>query len=166
VVQQVNPGPNATTNAAANPPTNAVANATGNVANNAANVAGAQQNASANASQNAGAQPPPVQANRAESSQHCRIRDEVEIARRANYEATMGSLIASMPTILYRQRNSCRCMTRSFYDVPNTTKIMVLQMTSTSSQRPMPCQLVRERSTTSQRSRDVSRQSDTPKTSS
>jgi hypothetical protein len=31
------------------------------------------------------AQPPPVQVNRAEGSQHHHIRDEVEIAQRANY---------------------------------------------------------------------------------
>jgi hypothetical protein len=45
----------------------------------------------------------------------------------------MGSLILSMPTILFKQQNYGRCMTKSFYDAPNTTKIMVLQTTSTSS---------------------------------
>jgi hypothetical protein len=39
---------------------------------------------------NARAQPPPVQADRAEGSQRNRIRDEVEIARRANYDREHG----------------------------------------------------------------------------
>jgi hypothetical protein len=39
---------------------------------------------------NAGAQPPSVQASRAEGSQRHHIRDEVEIARRANYDSEHG----------------------------------------------------------------------------
>jgi hypothetical protein len=81
VVQSVNLAANAVANAAAN----ASANTAGNVTNNAANAARAQQNAAANARQNTAAQPPPVQANHAEGSQHRRVRDEVEIAHRANY---------------------------------------------------------------------------------
>jgi hypothetical protein len=56
--------------------------ATGNVANNAAD---AQPNVVTNQRQNAGAQPPLAQANHTEGSQRRRIRDEVEIALRANY---------------------------------------------------------------------------------
>jgi hypothetical protein len=40
------------------------------------------------------AQPPPVQTNRAEGSQRQCIRDEVEIARRANYDCDHGVLDA------------------------------------------------------------------------
>jgi hypothetical protein len=93
-VQPTNPAANAPANAAANPaanaPANALANAAGNAANNAANTANIQGNAAPNPRCNVGAQPPPVQANRAEGSQcHC-IRDEVEIARRANYDREHG----------------------------------------------------------------------------
>jgi hypothetical protein len=88
VVQSVNPVANVAANAPANPATNAPvkapANAAGNVVNNAANAANFQGNAAPNPRHNAGAQPPPVQANRAEGSQRHRIREEVEIARRAN----------------------------------------------------------------------------------
>jgi hypothetical protein len=88
VAQPVNPTANVTANQAANPTTNAAGNAHGNAQNNAANAAGAQQqNVATNARQNARAQSPPVQANHAQSSQHRRIRDEVEIARRANYDS-------------------------------------------------------------------------------
>jgi hypothetical protein len=90
VAQPVNPAANAAANAPANPaanaPANAPANAAGNAANNVANAANIQGNASPNPRHNAGAQPPLVQANRAEGSQCHRIRDEVEIARRANYD--------------------------------------------------------------------------------
>jgi hypothetical protein len=81
VMQPANPA----ANAAANPLANAAANTTCNVANNATNAANTQANAAANPKQNAGAQRPPVQDNRAEGSQRQHIRDEVEIARRANY---------------------------------------------------------------------------------
>jgi hypothetical protein len=86
VVQPANPAANAAANARANTPANAV----GNAANNAANTANIQGNAAPNPRRNAGAQPPPVQANRAEGSQRRRIRDEVEIARRANYDREHG----------------------------------------------------------------------------
>jgi hypothetical protein len=85
---------NATANAPANPaaktPANVRANVVGNVANNAANDANVQGNATANPRPNTGAEPPPVQANRAEGNQRQRIRDEVEIARRANYDRDHG----------------------------------------------------------------------------
>jgi hypothetical protein len=77
-------------NAAANAPANAAANATGNVTNNAANAANVQTNAVANPRQNAGTQPPPVQANHAEGSQHQRVRDKVDITRCANYDRDHG----------------------------------------------------------------------------
>jgi hypothetical protein len=101
-MQPANPAANAVANAPANPaanaPANAPANAAGNITNNAANADNAQGNAAANPRQNAGAQPPPVQANRAEGSQCQCIRDEVEIARRANYDRDHGVLSLSMPT--------------------------------------------------------------------
>jgi hypothetical protein len=97
-VQPVNPAANVAANAPANPTTNAPANAPANVAsnaiNNAANTANIQGNAAPNPRHNAGAQPPLVQANRAEGSQHHRIRDEVEIARRANYDRKHGVPVA------------------------------------------------------------------------
>jgi hypothetical protein len=77
-------------NAPANAPANAAANVVGNAANNAANAANAQGNTATNPRQNAGAQPPLVQANHAEGSQRQCIRDEVEIARRANYDHDHG----------------------------------------------------------------------------
>jgi hypothetical protein len=94
VVQPANPAANAATNAPANPaanaPANTPANAAGNATNNAANAANIQGNPAPNPRRIAGAQPPPVQANRAEGSQrHC-IRDEVETARRANYDREHG----------------------------------------------------------------------------
>jgi hypothetical protein len=91
---------NPANNVAANAPANAAANAVGNVANNVANAANAQANTAANPRQNEGAQPPPVQANHVEGSQHRRIRDEVEIARCANYDRDHGvpdALDASNP---------------------------------------------------------------------
>jgi hypothetical protein len=57
-----------------------------NVTNNTVNAANVQANTAANPRQNARAQPPLVQANRAEGSQHQCIRYEVEIAQRANYD--------------------------------------------------------------------------------
>jgi predicted membrane-bound mannosyltransferase len=80
---------NLAVNVAANAPGNTTIDVAGNVANNAANAANTQ-NATANSSQNAGAQPPLVQANHVEGSQHRRIRDEVEIARCANYDRDHG----------------------------------------------------------------------------
>jgi hypothetical protein len=100
VMQPVNPTANATANApanaaanapanlAANAPVNAPGNTANNVTNNAANAANVQGNAAANLRPNGGAQPPPVQANRAEGSQY--IRDEVEIAWRTNYDRDHG----------------------------------------------------------------------------
>jgi hypothetical protein len=94
VAQPVNPAANAAANAPANPaanaPANALANAAGNAANNAAIAANIQGNAAPHPRHNAGAQPPLVQANRAEGSQCHRIRDEVEIARRSNYDREHG----------------------------------------------------------------------------
>jgi hypothetical protein len=94
VAQPVNPTANAAAYALANPaanaPANAPANAAGNAANNAANTANIQGNAAPNPRHNAGAQPPLVEANRVEGSQHHRIRAEVEIARRASYDREHG----------------------------------------------------------------------------
>jgi hypothetical protein len=94
VMHPVNPAANAAANAPANPvanvPANAPANVAGNAANNAANAANIQGNAAPNPRHNAIAQPPPVQANGTEGSQHHRIRDKVEIARRANYDREHG----------------------------------------------------------------------------
>jgi hypothetical protein len=94
VMQPVNPAANTTANVPANPaanaPTNAPANAADNVANNASNAANVQGNVATNPRHNAGAQPPPVQTNRIEGSQRQRIRDEVEIARHANYDRDHG----------------------------------------------------------------------------
>jgi hypothetical protein len=90
VAQPVNPAANAAANAPANPaanaPANDSANAAGNVVNNAANAANVQANIAPNPRHNAGAQPPLVQTNHAEGSQRHRIRDEVDIARHANYD--------------------------------------------------------------------------------
>jgi hypothetical protein len=85
-MQPVNPAANAAANAPANPVANAPASTTGNITNNAANAANIQGNIVANLGQNAEAQPPPVQVNQAHGSKCQRIRDEVEIARRANYD--------------------------------------------------------------------------------
>jgi hypothetical protein len=94
VMQPANPAANVAANAPANPTanasTNALANTADNVVNNAANAANVQANTTANPRQNAGVQPPPVQANHAEGSQHRRRRDKVEIARRANCERDHG----------------------------------------------------------------------------
>jgi hypothetical protein len=91
VAQPVNPAANAASNApanaAANAPANAPANDAGNVTNNVVHVQG---NAASNPRHNAGAQPLLVQANRAEGSQRHRVRDEVEIARRINYDRERG----------------------------------------------------------------------------
>jgi hypothetical protein len=94
VMQPANPTANAPTNAPANPaakaPANALANA-GNAANNSANTANIQGNHAPNPRRNTGAQPPPVQPDHAEGSRQHRIRDEVEIARRANYDREHGA---------------------------------------------------------------------------
>jgi hypothetical protein len=94
VAHPVNPDANAAANAPANLATNApandLANAAGNVVNNAANAANVQANIAPNPRHNARAQPPSVQANHAEGSHHHRIRDEVEIARGANYDREHG----------------------------------------------------------------------------
>jgi hypothetical protein len=94
VVHPANPVANATANALANHAANAAANApantTGNVVNNAANAANVQRNVAANPRHNAEAQPLPVQANHVEGSHSQCIRDEMEIARRANYDRDHG----------------------------------------------------------------------------
>jgi hypothetical protein len=86
----VNPTANPTANVAANPIANTVVNIAGNIVNNVANSANTFANAVENRRQNTGVQPPLVQANHIEGSQHQRIRDEVEIARRANYDRNHG----------------------------------------------------------------------------
>jgi hypothetical protein len=94
VAQPVNPAANAAANGPANPMANASANdqanAIGNVANNASNAANAQANVAPNPRRNAGAPPPLIQVNHAEGSQRHRVRDEVEIARRPNYDREHG----------------------------------------------------------------------------
>jgi hypothetical protein len=98
VVQPVNPAANAAANAPANPAANALANTpantVGNAVNNAASAANIHGNATPNPRHNAGAQPPLFQANRVKGSQRHHIRDEVEIARRANYDRKHGVLDA------------------------------------------------------------------------
>jgi hypothetical protein len=93
-MQPGNPAANAAANAPANPaanaPPNAPANVVGYAANNAANAANIQGNPPPNPRCNAGAQPPLVQADRAEGSRCHRIRDKVEIAQRANYDREHG----------------------------------------------------------------------------
>jgi hypothetical protein len=71
------------------------------------------------------------------------------------------SLTPSMLTILSKQQISDICMTNSSYDVPTTTKTMVLLTTFTSSRQPTHCLQARERSITSQHSH-ISGRSDTP----
>jgi hypothetical protein len=92
VMQPGNPAANAAApaNPAANAPRNALANATGYAANNAADAANIQGNPPLNPRCNAGTQPPLVQADCAEGSRRHRIRDEVEIAQRANYDREHG----------------------------------------------------------------------------
>jgi membrane protein involved in colicin uptake len=85
-----NAAANAPTNAAANAPANASVNDVGNVVSSATNAVNVQGNTAPNPRHNAGAQPPLVQANRAEGSQRHRVRDEVEIALRANYNREHG----------------------------------------------------------------------------
>jgi hypothetical protein len=87
VMQPANPAANAAANAPANPAANASANAPANAAGNTANIKG---NPAPNSRHNAGAQSPPVQPDHAEGSRRHRIRDEVEIARRANYNCEHG----------------------------------------------------------------------------
>jgi hypothetical protein len=160
VMQLGNPAANAAANAPANPaanaPPNAPANATGYAANNAANAANIQGNPPPNPRRNAGAQPPLVQADCAEGSRRHRIRDEVEIARRTNYDREHGVPDPSTPTTLSKLQISGSCTTRSSYGAPSTTKIMAFLTTSTLSLLTMLHQQVRGRSTISQLSHDVS----------
>jgi hypothetical protein len=125
VAQPVNPTANAAANApanlAANASANDSANAAGNIVNNAANV---QANIAPNRRHNAGAQHPLVQANSAEVSQrHC-IRDEVEIARRANYDRehgvpdTLDTNNPIQPTDLWIMRDQ-ELLQRAQYDQDN-----------------------------------------------
>jgi hypothetical protein len=159
-MQPANPAANAAANAPGNPVANASANAPtnapGNAANNAANAANIQGNPAPNPRRNAGAQRPPVQADRVEGSRRHRIRDEVEIARRANYDREHGVPDALAPTTLSKLQISRSCTTRNSCDVPNMTKTMALPTTSTLSLLIMPHQQALERSTISQLSHDVS----------
>jgi hypothetical protein len=90
VIQPANPAANAAANAPANPAANALANAPANATNNAANADNIEGNPTSNPRRNARAQPPLVQADHAEGSQRHRVRDEVEIAQRANYDREHG----------------------------------------------------------------------------
>jgi hypothetical protein len=135
-MQLANPAANAAANAPANPTANALANApanaAGNIANNAANASNVQGNA-ANPRQNAGVQPLPMQANRAEGSQRQCIRDEVEIAGRANYNCDHG-VPDALDTNNPIQATELRHMhDQESYNVPNTTNTTALPMISTSS---------------------------------
>jgi hypothetical protein len=134
-MQPANPAANAVANAPANPaanvPANAPANAAGNAANNAANAPNIQGNPAPNPRRNAGAQPPPVQADRAEGSRRHRIRDEVKIARCANYDREHGvpdTLDANNPI---QATDLGSCTTKNSYDAPSTTKTTALPTTST-----------------------------------
>jgi hypothetical protein len=123
-VQPVNPAANAAANAPVNLAANTPANAAGNVANNAANAANIQVNVVANPGQNAGTQPPLVQVNHAEGSQCQCIRDEVEIARRANYDHEHGvpdALNANNPvqTADLRHMHDQELLRRAQYDQDN-----------------------------------------------
>jgi hypothetical protein len=165
-MQLANPAANAAANAPTNPAANAPANTPANAANNVANAANIQRNPTPKPRHNVGAQPPPVQADRAEGSRRHRIRDEVEIARRANYDRVHGALTPSTPTTLSKLQISKSCTTKNSYDAPSTTKTMALPTTSTLSLLIMLHQQARERSIIFQLSDDVSGQSDTQKTSS
>jgi hypothetical protein len=160
VAQPVNLAANAVANAPANPaanaPANDTANAAGNIANTAANAANVQANVAPNPRHNAGASPPLVQANRFEGSQRHRIRDEVEIARCANYAANMGSQMPLTPITPSKLQISGSCTTRNYCDVLSMTKTISLLTTSTSSPRLTPHLQARERSTLSQFSHDIS----------
>jgi hypothetical protein len=99
---------NPTTDTPANAPANTAANAAGNVAKNAANAANVQGNAAANPRQYAGDQSLSAQENYAEGSKRQRIRDEVEIARRANCDrdhAVPDALDAHNPIQAMELRN-------------------------------------------------------------
>jgi hypothetical protein len=149
VMQLGNPAANAAANTlanlVANAPANAPANATGYAANNAANATNIQGDPAPNLRCNAGAQPPPVQADRAEGSRRHRIRDEVEIARRANYDREHGipdALDANNPIQatdlrIMHDQELLRC---AQYDQDNAPP------TSTLSLLIMPHQQARERS--------------------
>jgi hypothetical protein len=157
VMQLANPATNAAVNPATNPAVNVAANPPANATVNAANT---QANTTANPRQNTGAQPSPVQANHTEGNQRRRIRDEVEIARRANYDRDHGvpdTLDAHNPIQATELRNM-----HDQDDVHSTTMTTDLPMTSTSSRQPTPRRQARVRSTTSVRSHDVSGRSDTP----
>jgi hypothetical protein len=124
VVQPVNPAAHVAANAPANPTTNARVTTTGNAPNNAANAANIQRNIVANPGQNAGAQPPPVQVNQAQGSQRQRIRDEVEIARCANYDREHGvpdALDANNPVqaVDLRHMHDQELLRRAHYDQDN-----------------------------------------------
>jgi hypothetical protein len=170
VMQPGNPAANtaayAPANPAANAPANTPANAAGYATNNAANAANIQGDPAPNPRRNAGAQPPPVPADRAEESRRHSIRDEVEIARRANYDCehrVPDALDANNPI----QATDLQIMhDQESYDMPSTTKTMALPTTSTLSLLIMPHQQARERSIIFQLSHDVSGRSDTLKTSS
>jgi hypothetical protein len=169
-VQPANPAANAAANAPANPAANALANAPANAASNATNTAGNAANIKGNAApnprRNAGAHPPPVQANRAEGSQRHRIRDEVEIARRANYDHEHGVpdvLDANYPiqaTDIWIMHDK-ELLRRAQYDQDNgpANDLYIIPADHAPSASP-------ERSTISQLSHDVSGRSDTPRTSS
>jgi hypothetical protein len=121
VAQPANPTANP---AATNAPANAPVNDAGNVVNNAANAANAQANVAPNPRHNAGAQPPLIQANRLEGSQHHRVRDEVEIARRANYDReheVLDALDANNPiqAIGLRIMHDLELVRRAKYDQDN-----------------------------------------------
>jgi hypothetical protein len=93
------------------------------------------------------------------------IRDEVEIARRANYDRECGipyALDANNPIQAadLQHMHDKELLRRAHY-----AKTMALLMTSASSRQLTPRQQARERSITSQRSHDVSRRLDTPRTS-
>jgi hypothetical protein len=125
VVQPANLDADTAANATANPPANAAANAAANIANNVANFAGTQQqNIATNTGQNTTAQPAPAQANCPQSSQRRHILDEVEIARRANYDHDNGvpdSLDANYPiqAIELRQMHDQELLRRAQYDQDN-----------------------------------------------
>jgi hypothetical protein len=170
VMQPGNPAANTVANAPANPaanaPPNAPANTAGYAANNAANAVNIQGNPPPNPRRNAGAQPPLVQADHAEGSRRHRIRDEVEIARRANYDRENGVpalLDANNPIqatdlrIMHDQELLRRAQYNQDNGPPDDLYISLLIMLH---------QQVWGRSTIFQLSHDVSGRSDTLKTSS
>jgi hypothetical protein len=159
IVHPVNPAANVVANAPANPAANASSNApantAGNVANNAANAANILENVVANPGQNVGAEPPLIQANHVEGNQCQHIKDEVEIARCANYDREHG-----VPNALDANKPVQEADLQHMHDQEllrrAQTKTMVLLMTFTSSRHLTSRQQAREQSTTSLRSHDVS----------